>query len=61
MNISGIPRLHAAAGFSLREAVGPGATFSSLATSELTWLRADRKRKSALKQEFGILEGRDIV
>lgn len=72
MNISGIPQLHAAAGFSLGEVVGlakshqsrtlgGSSAFSLLATTELNWLSADYKRKSTLKQEFRILADTNIV
>lgn len=72
MNISGIPQLHAAAGFSLGGVVSPAkshqsrtlgdsSSFSLLATTELNWLSADCKRKSTLKQEFGILADPNIV
>lgn len=72
MNISGIPWLCAAAGFSLGEGVGPAKShqsrtlqgspaFSLLAMAELNWLTASHKRKSTLKQEFRILAGWDIV
>lgn len=60
MNISGIPQLHAAEEFSLGEVVGPAkdrqsrtlggsSAFSLLATTELSWLSADYRRKCTLK------------
>lgn len=71
MNISGIPQLQAAAGFSIGEVVVPAKghrsrtlqeapAFSLLATAELSWHSA-HNRKSTLKQAFRTLAGRDIV
>lgn len=71
MNISGIPQLQAAAGFSIGEVVvlakghrsrtlQEALAFSLLATAELNWHSA-HNRKSTLKQAFRTLAGRDIV
>lgn len=72
MNISGIPQLRAAAGFSLGEVVGPAKSHRSrtlqgaralpqLVGTELSWLGAKYGRKSTLKQAFRILASGDIV